>query len=119
MTGSALKFLIDAGVGRQVERWLRENGYDVLAVRDLDPRMLDAAILKLAAEEKRLVITMDKDFGELVYRSQTGHAGVLLLRLGHAAGEQKVQVVCQIMDSYAEKLAGNFCVYQEGRLRIR
>ncbi len=79
-----LKFLVDVGVGQKVERWLSDNGYNTKNVRDLDPRMLDKHILKIAVAEKRMVITMDKDFGELVYNSGLPHGGVLLLRIEDA-----------------------------------
>lgn len=70
-------FLIDVGVGKAVEEWIRSEGYDVLPVREIDPSMQDIDILSLAVAEQRILITMDKDFGELVYRSGQPHAGVL------------------------------------------
>jgi len=51
--------------------------------------MADLNILALAVREKRMVVTMDKDFGELVYRSREPHAGVLLLRLEEARSAEK------------------------------
>jgi predicted nuclease of predicted toxin-antitoxin system len=114
-----MKFLVDVGVGRQVERWLLAYGYDVKAVRDIDPGMPDREILKIAAQESRIVVTMDKDFGEMVYYAGRSHSGVLLLRLDEATGQEKVAVVAEIVAHYADKLTGNFAVYQRGRLRIR
>lgn len=64
-----MKFLVDVGVGKKVERWLKENGYDVMPARDINPKAADSELLHLAVAEKRMVITMDKDFGELVYNS--------------------------------------------------
>ncbi len=61
-----MKFLIDVGVGEKVEEILKSKGYDAKSVLDADP-MSDLAILQLASTEKRIVITMDKDFGELVF----------------------------------------------------
>ncbi len=90
-----------------------------MAVRDLNPGMTDSAILALAVQEQRLVITMDKDFGEMVFRSQQPHAGVLLLRLADAPSHEKVLVVQRIFESHLDALPGSFCVYQKGRLRIR
>ncbi|MCP4424624.1 MAG: hypothetical protein GY803_09045, partial [Chloroflexi bacterium] len=78
MATASLKFLVDVGVGKKVERWLLDQEYDAKFIRDLDPRMYDHDILKIAVAEKRMVITMDKDFGELVYNSGQDHAGVLL-----------------------------------------
>jgi predicted nuclease of predicted toxin-antitoxin system len=91
-----MKILVDVGVGRLVEQWLADQGYNVLAVRTLDPRMPDSDILALAAAEDRLVITMDKDFGELVARAHQPHAGILLLRLEEADSQTKVKVVSEI-----------------------
>lgn len=114
-----MRFLVDVGVGKKVENWLKENDYDVKSVRDLDVRTKDVDILKLAAAEGRMVITMDKDFGELVYNSGMLHSGVLILRLEDAKGADKVDVVKKILADFPEKIANNFCVFQAGRLRIR
>jgi len=113
------KLLVDVGVGKAVEGWLRGAGHDVLAVRDINPRMPDADILALAVREQRLLITMDKDFGELVYRSGQPHAGILLLRLEGARSGEKVAIIQQIFSQYADQLPGHFSVYQHRRLRIR
>lgn len=114
-----LKFLVDAGVGQKVEQWLMVSGHDVKTVRAIDPKMPDYAILQMAVNEERIVITMDKDFGEMVYRDEQVHAGVLLLRLEEATSKEKVRVVAQIIQDHAGKLQGMFSVYQSGHLRIR
>lgn len=116
---TALKFLVDVGVGKAVEDWLRAERYEVMAVRDLDPRMSDSDILPLAVRERCLVVTMDKDFGELVYHCGQPHAGVLLLRLEDAPSDEKVAVVKKIIADHADELQGHFPVYQNHRLRIR
>ena len=114
-----MRLLVDVGVGTAVEGLLRECGHDVLAVRDVDPRLPDAQVLARALRERRLVITMDKDFGDLVYRRGLAHTGVLLLRLEDATGEEKRAVVRAIFEQYGEGLPGRFSVYQDGRLRMR
>ena len=119
MARKTLKLLVDVGVGRSVEQWLAANGYDVRSVRDIDSRMSDEGILALAVSEGRMVITMDKDFGELVYASGQPHSGVLLLRLEDAPSEKKVSVVRSILSQYADDMQGRFCVFQQGRLRIK
>ncbi len=91
----------------------------MLAVRDRDPRMRDKDILAWAASEQRLLITMDKDFGELVFHSGQPHAGVLLLRLEDALGAEKAAVVEAIFAQHGPQLAGKFSVYQDGQIRIR
>ncbi len=119
MSQRQLKFLVDVGVGKRVETWLGKNGYDVKAVRDLNPSMEDEEILTIAVSEGRMVITMDKGFGELVYHSGLAHAGVLLLRLEDAKADEKAKVMESILKQYSDKLANHFCVFQGGKLRIR
>lgn len=114
-----LKFLADVGVGKKVERWLAKNGYDVKCVRDINPTANDSEILHLAVTENRMVITMDKDFGELVYNSGKLHSGVLILRLEDANGEQKITAVRKILSEHLNRIYGKFCVFQNERLRIR
>lgn len=65
-----MKLLVDVSAGQAIVEALRTLGHDVVSVRDRDPRMADVDILTWAVAEERLVVTMDKDFGELVY-----HAG--------------------------------------------
>ena len=62
-----LRLLFDVGVGRRAEEAAVALGHDVVAVRDLDPKMPDEEILHRAAVEDRIVVTMDQDFGTLVY----------------------------------------------------
>ena len=62
---------------------------------------------------------MDEDFGELVYRSGMSHAGVLLLRLEGASGEEKRQIVQRLLERYASEIENSFAVYQQDKLRIR
>lgn len=114
-----MKILVDAGVGISVEQWLVDSGHDVKSVRLLDPRMEDDAVLTMAVGEGRLVLTMDKDFGEMVHRSGRYHAGVLLLRMDDADGEAKRRVVAQILSGHGERLVGRFSVFKHGCLRVR
>ena len=119
MSASEIKFLVDVGVGKQVEEYLLKKRYDTKAVRSLDQRMPDQEIIRLAALEKRIVITMDKDFGELVYHSRMAHCGILLLRLEDATGSEKQQVIAKILAKYADNMKNNFCVYQNQKFRFR
>ena len=119
MSAIELKFLVDVGVGKKVEEYLLEKKYDTKVVRLFDQRMPDQEIIRLAALEKRIVITMDKDFGELVYHSSMDHCGILLLRLEDATGSEKCQVIAEILAKYADSMKNNFCVYQNKKFRFR
>lgn len=115
----ALTFLVDVGVGRAVEDLLRSLGYDIKAVRDINPSAKDCDILAIAVSESRMVITMDKDFGELVHKLSKQHTGVLILRMEDARGAEKAEVVKDILAKFNAEIIGKFCVYQDSRLRVR
>jgi predicted nuclease of predicted toxin-antitoxin system len=119
MSASKMKFLVDVGVGKKVEEYLLDKRYDTKTVRSLDQRMPDQEIIRLAALEKRIVITMDKDFGELVYHSEMDHCGILLLRLEDATGSEKRQVIKKILENYADNMKDHFCVFQNKKFRFR
>jgi predicted nuclease of predicted toxin-antitoxin system len=119
MSPSELRFLVDVGVGKGIEKYLMEEGHDTKAVRDIDPRMEDEEIVRVAVEENRMIVTMDKDFGELVYHSSMRHCGVILLRLEDAPGAEKLQVVKHIIKNYSSQIKDSFCVFQNNRLRIK
>lgn len=81
--------------------------------------MQDFEILQVAVAEQRVVITMDKDFGELIYKSHYGHCGVLLLRAEDMNGEEKQKLVEMIVNEFGPELENNFCVFQKDNFRIR
>ena len=119
MNLQSIKFLIDVGVGKGVEEFLAIEGFDTKAVRDINPSMSDREVLRLALTEKRMIITMDKDFGELVYKSNLGHEGILVLRIEDANIADKVRIISEIVTSYIEEINNSFCIYHRGKLRIR
>lgn len=119
MNSDELKFIVDVGVGKAIEKYLQEEGYDTKAVREINPSMEDEQIIRTAASENRIVITMDKDFGELVYHSSMKHCGVLLLRLEDATGPEKLEVIKFIITNYSDRITNCFCVFQNDKFRIR
>lgn len=119
MSAGKLRFLVDVGVGKKVEEYLFAKRFDTKTVRSLDQRMPDQEIIRLAALERSIIITMDKDFGELVYHSGMGHCGILLLRLEDATGTEKQKVVAKILAKYADNIKDHFCVYQNKKFRFR
>jgi predicted nuclease of predicted toxin-antitoxin system len=116
---SSLRFLVDVNVGVAIVDHLRDSGHDVVFAGDLDWCMPDTNMLSVAHQEQRIILTMDTDFGELAYHSQQPHAGILLLRMPGANRNGKIRVVQEIVGRYGDQLPSHFCVYREGRLRVR
>lgn len=114
-----MRFLVDECTGVDVVRALRDAGYDVLAVSESMPGADDAEILARAVAEERIVVTNDKDFGELVFRSGQEHHGVLLLRLQDESVANRVRVVTSVLAEHAVRLPGSFTVATDHNIRIR
>ena len=74
-----MRFLLDRCAGRRLAGWLQGEGHDVLEARTLGADPGDRALLELAASENRVLITIDTDFGELVYLHDLPHAGLVRL----------------------------------------
>ena len=70
-----MRFIVDRCAGRRLAEWLANNGHDVLDSRTLGPDPGDMALLMLAESEDRILITIDIDFGELIYLHDIPHAG--------------------------------------------
>lgn len=75
-----MKFIADINVTQTVIRNLKENGHDVLDIKKLNPKISDSAIIKLAQEESRIILTHDKDFESLVSFGKY-QVGVIMIRL--------------------------------------
>lgn len=115
----SVKFIVDESTGVAVAAYLRAAGHDVVAVSETIPHADDETVLARAANEARILVTNDKDFGELVFRSGYGHHGVVLLRLRDESAGNRVRVMKAIMEEYGNRLPGHFTVATEGRVRIR
>ncbi len=116
---STMRFIVDESSGVAVAEYLRSTGHDVLAVSEIMHQAEDQDILILALNEQRILVTNDKDFGELVFRSGQGHHGVPLLRLRNESSANRVRVVRSVMESHANRLQGHFVVATETGVRIR
>ena len=114
-----MKFLADEGIDRSIVNELRALGFDVFYVIE-DVRSLDDDILlQIARDENRILITRDKDFGELVFRLNKAHAGVILIRLEGNTTQERADIVCKLVSQYQEQLSNAFSVIQKGIIRIR
>ena len=114
-----MRFIVDESTGAAVVRHLHAAGHDVLAVADEMPQAGDPDVLARAAHEGRILVTNDKDFGELIFRSGQAHSGVLLLRLQDESSANRVRVVQTVLERYADRLSGSFTVATDGYVRIR
>jgi len=113
-----MRFLADENCDFAVVRALRANGYDVLSVSDISPRAEDFEVVKLAVREERILLTEDKDFGQLVYAYGQETLGVIFLRFPISARKQISKEVVNLIKRQGEKLFGCFVTVQPGRVRM-
>ena len=114
-----MNLLADEGVDRPVVERLRQDGHDVLYVAESSPSVPDEEVLEQANTRNAVLLTADKDFGELVFRQGLVHSGVILLRLAGLANTTKAELVAEVCRVRPAELIGAFSVIAPGQVRIR
>ncbi|MGI9862841.1 DUF5615 family PIN-like protein [Moorella naiadis] len=114
-----MRFLADENVDREIVVELRKRGYQVTYVAEMDPGISDDTLLDLANKEKAILITADKDFGEIVFRQQRVTEGVVLVRLSGLPQEVKARLVVLSIEKHLTEITGSFTVITRNHIRIR
>ncbi|TAK08374.1 MAG: hypothetical protein EPO39_04520 [Candidatus Manganitrophaceae bacterium] len=111
-----MKFLIDRCAGSRLAEWLRQRGHDVVEARERGPDPGDRTLLEWAANEGRVLITIDQDFGEFIFSESARHAG--LIRLPDVPAEKRIALIESILSSRsAEILEQSVVTVRGGRVR--
>jgi predicted nuclease of predicted toxin-antitoxin system len=114
-----VKFLADECCDHGLVGALRQSGYDVLYVSDSKRGVSDDDVLSLAFEEQRIILTEDKDFGELVYRLKKPAHGIILIRIAVKNRSLKWPRIKKLLDAYSDRCSGRFVVIDENKFRFR
>lgn len=110
--------MVDECIGLSVAQWLRNKGFNVISVFSEMRGSDDETILAKAFSENRIVITKDKDFGEMVFRYKKPHCGIILLRLLNEQASNKMRVLQNLLHNYQDQLIDNYIVATETSVRI-
>ncbi len=114
-----MNFLADESVDFQVVQRLRGDGHKVLYVAEMDPGISDEKVLATANDKNALLLTADRDFGELVYRLRRISAGVMLMRLAGLSPGGKAELMSSVVRDHGEQLIHTFTVVTPGMVRVR
>ncbi len=114
-----MNLLADENLDRTVVARLRQDGHEVLVVAEMEPGIEDPVVLSRANERNALLVTEDKDFGELVFRQRLVHAGVILVRLAGLPAATKGDLLCGALKDHCTEMARAFTVLSPGVVRIR
>lgn len=114
-----MRLLADEGVHQGVVAALGQAEYAVTYIADTMPGATDKEVLCKADELAAVLITSDKDFGELVFRQKLTHRGVILLRLSGLPLAEQVDVVLELLRTYPDKVESCFAVVDINGFRFR
>ncbi len=114
-----MNLLADESVDGPIVEQLRQDGHDVLYVAEMEPSIPDEVVLQRANEHHALLVTEDKDFGELIYRQGLVHLGVILVRLAGLSPPTKARFVSTVIIERAAEMPSAFSVISPGLVRIR
>ena len=114
-----LKFLVDESSGKKLFIFLLDKGFDVKFVTEIMPQASDKDVLQFAEKEDRVLITNDKDFGELIFRLGRPSSGIVFLRLKKDSPQNRQKYVDNIIGHYGSQLRNNFIVVTDNQVRVR
>lgn len=114
----ALRILADENIAASLVSLLRSEGFDVSYISEIRAGMTDDEVLSLAYSDGRVLLTEDRDFGEMVFRLKRRAKGIVLLRLP-AGDKAQWPRVATILGRYKNRISGALLVVTPDRIRLR
>ena len=114
-----MRFLADESVDQPIVKSLRDKDYHVDYITEFSPGITDEEVLALAKEKDAILITCDKDFGNLIFRLGKLSAGIILYRLAGLGNNEKAALVSEVIENYSEELIESFTVISIDHIRIK
>jgi len=113
-----VRFLADESCDFAVVRAMRASGHDVVAITEQSPGTPDRDVIDLARRDDRILLTEDKDFGQLVFAALAGAAGVILIRYPAVARANLATKVVWLAENLGDRLKAAFVTLFPGRVRV-
>lgn len=114
-----MNFVADECCDALLVAGLRDNGHDVLYIKEVSPGATDEVVLQQAFAQQRILLTEDKDFGELVVRLGLPTYGLVLLRMNPADSAGKLTRLRYVLAHRGPRLAGSFTIVDAKKTRFR
>jgi predicted nuclease of predicted toxin-antitoxin system len=114
-----MKFVADESVDAPIVYKLRENGHHIFSIAEELAGINDESVIRIALEKNCILITQDKDFGELVFKLNKAHEGVILLRLTGLSPLVKAELTFKVILQHRHKLLGAVTVVYQDFVKIR
>jgi len=115
-----MRFLANENIPLKSVYLLREKGHNVFAIIEDSPGVKDEEVLRQAADEKRIILTYDKDYGELIYKSGSSvPEGIVYFRLVPVSPEETAELIFNLFNIQEFSLKQKFTVVERDRVRQR
>jgi predicted nuclease of predicted toxin-antitoxin system len=115
-----MKLLANENFPKASVMLLRQLGYDIAYIAETDQGVTDKAVMGIAATENRLILTFDRDYGELIYKhNYKPEQGVLYLRLNEYKPEEPAQIVHGLLSEFKIETTRSLIVYDGITIRQR
>jgi predicted nuclease of predicted toxin-antitoxin system len=113
-----MRILADESCDGRVVRALRLAGHDVKPVREIAPELPDEQVIAVARTEGRILITEDRDFGQIFFAADSQSVGVILVRFPTNARTGLPRLVVEFIERHGRQLHNTFAVLDPGGARI-
>lgn len=114
-----MRFLANENFPFDAVEALRQQEYDVVWIRTESPGMAEPEVLRCAQAEDRILLTFDKDFGELAFRTKLpATSGIILFRIAQPSSAVVAEKVIKVI-ALRNDWAGHFSVIEDDKVRMR
>ncbi len=113
-----IQFLANVNVEKPLIDFLNEKGFDIKWVTNIDKRMPDNRVCEIANSEQRIIITNDKDFGEIVFYQKKIAYGIILMRVKGPNSAEKIILLDKLLENYMDKITNHFVVLTGTKFRF-
>ena len=114
-----MKLIADESLNFEFVSALRQNGFEIISIAEKHPSIADENILEMSLTPPSVVITEDKDFGELIFKNKQDFSAVILLRYEVNQEEYILKSLLSLLKNHLHELHKSFVTISVNRTRIR
>jgi predicted nuclease of predicted toxin-antitoxin system len=111
--------LADENIDYPVIKTLRKKGFEIISILEEKPSISDENVLDFSIKIGAILLTNNKDFGDLVVRQGLPHSGIILLRLKKNNLDEISQIIINVLTKFGENLTTQFTVIRDKDVKIR
>ena len=115
----ATLYIADENLDRNLVFALRGEGIQVISIFEDHRGVSDTEVIEIANKNDAVIITEDKDFGELTYSFKIKNRGIVLIRLSGLPNDEKIRIIKEVVSEYGDRLYGHFTLVKPDSIRIR